>query len=194
MTEKEIRKKVKKALDDARYEHTKGVMYTAAALAMAYEYPLDKAMLAGLLHDCAKCVPNEKKIHQCEKHNIPITEVERENPTLLHAKLGAFYAQNKYGVDDPEICHAIEVHTTGAPNMNLLDKILFVADYIEPGRDRAPHLAQLRKLAFQDLDACIADILYDTLHYLAGENKKGAIDPTTKTTYEFYADKGTRRE
>ena len=191
MTEKEIRRKVKKALDHDRYEHTKGVMYTAAALAMAYDYPLDRAMLAGLLHDCAKCVPNEKKIRLCEKHNIPITDVERQNPTLLHSKLGAFFAADKYGIEDPEICHAIEVHTTGEPNMNLLDKIIFVADYIEPGRDRAPHLAELRKLAFRDLDACIADILYDTLHYLAGENKKGAIDPATQKTYEYYADKLT---
>lgn len=189
MTENKIRKKVKKSLDRDRYEHTKGVMYTAAALAMAYEYPLDKAMMAGLLHDCAKCIPNEKKITLCEKNNIPITDIERQNPTLLHAKLGAFLARSRYGIDDPEICHAIEVHTTGEPDMGLLDKIIFVADYIEPGRDRAPHLTYLRRLAFEDLDLCIAEILHDTLHYLAEDNRKGAIDPATQLTYDYYAQK-----
>ena len=68
--------------------------------------------------------------------------------------------------------------------MSLLDKIIFIADYIEPKRDKAAHLDEIRKLAFEDLDACMADILYDTLHYL--NNKKGAIDPNTQLTYEYY--------
>ncbi|MDD6504982.1 MAG: bis(5'-nucleosyl)-tetraphosphatase (symmetrical) YqeK [Lachnospiraceae bacterium] len=180
----EIRKKVKKELDKDRYEHTKGVMYTAACLAMAHEGNLEQAMLAGLLHDCAKCVPNDEKIRVCEENHIIISSVERENPTLLHAKLGALYASTKYEVTDPEIIHAIKIHTTGEPGMSLLDKIIFIADYIEPKRDKAAHLDEIRKLAFEDLDACMADILYDTLHYL--NNKKGAIDPNTQLTYEYY--------
>lgn len=180
----EIRKKVKKELDKDRYEHTKGVMYTAACLAMAHEGNMEQAMLAGLLHDCAKCVPNDEKIRICEENHIIISSVERENPTLLHAKLGALYASTKYDVTDPEIIHAIKIHTTGEPGMSLLDKIIFIADYIEPKRDKAAHLDEIRKLAFEDLDACMADILYDTLHYL--NTKKGAIDPNTQLTYEYY--------
>ena len=180
----EIRKKVKKELDKDRYEHTKGVMYTAACLAMAHEGNMEQAMLAGLLHDCAKCVPNDEKMRVCEENHIIISSVERENPTLLHAKLGALYASTKYEVTDPEIIHAIKIHTTGEPGMSLLDKIIFIADYIEPKRDKAAHLDEIRKLAFEDLDACMADILYDTLHYL--NNKKGAIDPNTQLTYEYY--------
>ncbi len=180
----EIRKKVKKELDKERYEHTKGVMYTAACLAMAHEANIEQAMLAGLLHDCAKNVPNDKKIKICEEHAILITEVERNNPTLLHAKVGALFANTIYEVTDPAILHAIKVHTTGEPDMSLLDKIIFIADYIEPKRDKAEHLDIIRKLAFEDLDACIAEILYDTLHYLS--TKTGAIDPTTQLTYEFY--------
>lgn len=180
----EIRKKVKKELDKDRYEHTKGVMYTAACLAMAHEGDMEQAMLAGLLHDCAKCVPNDEKIRICEENHIIISSVERENPTLLHAKLGALYASTKYEVTDPEIIHAIKIHTTGEPGMSLLDKIIFIADYIEPKRDKAAHLDEIRKLAFEDLDACMADILYDTLHYL--NTKKGAIDPNTQLTYEYY--------
>lgn len=180
----EIRKKVKKELDKERYEHTKGVMYTAACLAMAHEGNMEQAMLAGLLHDCAKCVPNDEKIKICEENHIMISSVERENPTLLHAKLGAFYASTKYEVTDPEVIHAIKIHTTGEPGMSLLDKIIFIADYIEPKRNKAAHLDEIRKLAFEDLDACMADILYDTLHYL--NTKKGAIDPNTQLTYEYY--------
>lgn len=71
-----------------------------------------------------------------------MTDVERENPFLLHAKLGAFLAMHKYHVEDEEIIGAILVHTTGKPGMTLLDKILYVADYIEPGRDKAPNLTK----------------------------------------------------
>ncbi len=179
-----IRKKVKKSLDHDRYEHTKGVMYTAAALAMAHGGSIDQAMLAGLLHDCAKSLSNEEKIALCEKHQVPISPVERENPTLLHAKAGAILAEEKYHITDPLVLHAIAVHTTGVPAMNLLDKIIFVADYIEPKRDMAPNLEEVRRLAFSDLDACIVHILYDTLHYL--KDRKGAIDPSTQFTYNYY--------
>ena len=180
----EIRKKLKKELDKERYEHTKGVMYTAGCLAMANEYNIEKAMLAGLLHDCAKCVPNNEKIDLCEEHHILISKVEYENPTLLHAKLGALFAEKKYEISDPEILHAIKVHTTGEPNMSLLDKIVFVADYIEPKRDKAPNLEEIRRLAFSDINQCVAKILHDTLFYLDG--KKGSIDPATQLTYECY--------
>lgn len=180
----EIKKKLKKELDKERYAHTKGVMYTAGCLAMAHEYSIEKAMLAGLLHDCAKCIPNDEKITLCKKHDILISAVEYENPSLLHAKLGAFLAKEKYGVEDAEILHAIKVHTTGEPNMNILDKIIYIADYIEPKRDQAPHLDYLRKVAYRDLDHCTAEILYDTMHYLA--SRKGAIDPTTQITYQYY--------
>ena len=180
----EIRKKLKKVQDKDRYEHTKGVMYTAGCLAMAYGYDIQKAMLAGLLHDCAKCIPNPEKLRLCEENDILVTAIERENPFLLHAKLGALLAGIEYGVTDPEILHAIKVHTTGEPDMNLLDKIIYIADYIEPNRDKAANLSHVRELAFRDLNVCMAEILHDTLVYL--KQRSGSIDPTTQMTYEFY--------
>ncbi len=180
----EIRKKLKKELDKGRYEHTKGVMYTAGCLAMAHGYSVEDAMLAGLLHDCAKCIPNDEKIALCEKYHILIRPVEYENPYLLHARLGAFLAEKNYGVSDPLILHAIKVHTTGEPDMSLLDKIIYIADYIEPGRKNAPDLERIRRIAFLDLNLCMAEILRDTLEYLSGRG--GAIDSTTQRTYEFY--------
>lgn len=181
---KKIRKKLKKDLDSARYEHTRGVMYTAGCLAMAHSASIEKAMLAGLLHDCAKCLPTEEKLKLCRKHHIPVSEIERENPGLLHAKAGMALAEDKYKIHNPEILHAIKVHTTGEPDMSTLDKIIYIADYIEPGRDQAPRLGEIRQLAFQSLDRCVAEILYDALHYLNG--RKGAVDPMTQRTYDFY--------
>ena len=147
MEVKEIKKKLKKSLDKQRYQHTLGVMYTAGCLAMANGYSIEKAMLAGLLHDCAKCLSTEKKIGLCVKKNIDITEVEISNPGLLHAKAGMVLAEEEYGIKDAQILHAIRVHTTGEADMGLLDKILFVADYIEPNRCEAPRLEEIRKLA-----------------------------------------------
>ena len=188
----EIRKKLKKVQDKDRYEHTKGVMYTAGCLAMAYGYDMQKAMLAGLLHDCAKCIPNKKKLKMCSQHHIPVSEFEQEHPFLLHAKLGAYVAKAKYDVTDENILSAITWHTTGKPEMTLLEKIVYIADYIEPKRDKAPNLAIVRKLAFQDLDECMYKILGDTLAYLE-ENPKD-IDNATKDAFLYYRDLHMKRQ
>lgn len=179
-------RKLKKELDDDRYRHTLGVMYTSAALAMCYGADLEKAQVAGLLHDCAKCIPNEKKIRLCEKHQIPVSRVEQGAPFLLHSKLGAFLAKTKYEVEDEEILQAIVWHTTGKPEMTLLEKIVFLADYIEPMRWKASNLEEIRRMAFQDLDRAVYMTLRDTLHYL--EKGTGEVDEMTRTAYDYYAD------
>ncbi len=185
----DIQKLLKNELDKERYEHTLGVMYTAGCLAMRYGADLSKAMLAGLLHDCAKCIPNDKKIKLCRKNHIELTQSELDNPSLIHAKLGAFLAKEQYHVTDDEVCHAILVHTTGAPAMSLLDKIVFMADYIEPNRYKAQNLDEIRRLAFEDLDQAVLQTLQDTLGYLNDRNEKGSIDQTTLATYEYYKNK-----
>lgn len=181
---KAFQKKLKREMDEGRYQHTLGVMYTAAALAMRYEYDIQKAQIAGLLHDCAKCIPNGKKLKLCEKYQIPVTEVENRNPFLLHAKLGSFLASHEYDVQDEEILSAILYHTTGKPDMSLLDKIVYIADYIEPRRNKAPNLTEVRKLAFLDLDAALYKILSDTLSYL--DEGPGEVDEMTVKAYEYY--------
>lgn len=173
----EIRKSLKKKLDPFRYEHTLGVAYTCQALAMRYEYDLQKAELAGLLHDCAKRFDRETMLLKCQKREIPMSEREIRDPFLLHAKLGAWYAQNKYGIEDEEILSAIACHTTGKTDMTLLDKILYVADYIEPGRYKAKELPEMRKLAFIDLDLACLSIMESILNYL--ESSNNPIDTAT---------------
>ncbi len=175
---------MKKELKSSRYIHTLGVAHQAYALAIRWNYPAITAMIAGMLHDCAKCISNEKRINVCEKNNIPITEIEYKYPHLLHGKVGAYYCKNKYDIFDEQIAHAISVHTTGCPNMNLLDKIIFVADYIEPGRDKQPRLDILRSMAYIDLDRCVYMILEDTVTYL--NESPDMVDPTTIDTYNYY--------
>lgn len=180
----ELQNNVKGHQSDARFEHTVGVMYTAAALAMRYGADMKKALVAGLLHDCAKSFPSDVMIEYCKQYTIPISDTERVNPGLLHAKLGAYLARVEYGVNDKEILDAICYHTTGRPNMTLLDKIIYVSDYMEPNRNHAPNLEGIRKLAFEDLDAALLEILKATLDYL--DRGKKAIDPMTEETYQYY--------
>ena len=181
-----IEKQLREALDEQRYEHTMGVMYTAGCMAMVHGYDVNKAMLAGLLHDCAKCMSHEERLGLCGQYHVEVTRAELENKALLHAKAGAILAKTQYEISDRDILHAIAVHTTGEPDMNVLDKIIYIADYIEPGRDKAPNLELVRVLAFQNLDICMAQILNDTLQYL--KSRGGLIDPATEQTYEFYKD------
>ena len=181
---KKIRKKMEKTLDPKRFEHTLGVAYAAAALAMCYQVDIYKAQIAGLLHDCAKCLSDEKKLSICEKHNMQITEIEQRNPFLLHAKAGSFITMNKFHIHDRDIINAILNHTTGRPDMSPLEKIIYIADYIEPGRKQAPNLTEIRRLAFKDLDLALVKILSDTLEYLKESGTE--IDPMTQKTYEYY--------
>ena len=180
----EIRKHLKKKLNPMRYEHTLGVSYTCMALAMRYSADLDQAEMAGLLHDCAKRYDDVTIIRKCQERGVELTESELRAPAVIHAKLGAWMAEHKYGITDPEILSAIACHTTGKPAMSLLDKILYVADYIEPRRDKAPNLPVLRRLAFEDLDEALYQILDSTRNYL---KKTGtAEDDTTERTWEYY--------
>jgi len=175
---------MKKELKPSRYSHTLGVANMAYSLAVRWHYPEMNAMVAGILHDCAKCISDEKRLSICQKNNIPVTEIEGKYPHLLHGKVGAYYCKSKYAIFDDEITHAIAVHTTGCPNMNLLDKIIFVADYIEPGRDKQPRLDIIRYFAFTDLDLCVYMILEDSVAYL-GQNPD-MVDPTTIDTFNYY--------
>ena len=179
-----LQKHMKEELSEDRFEHTLGVMYTAESLAMRYGVDMTKAAVAGLLHDCAKCIPNNQKLKICKKHDIEISEMEEKNPSLLHAKLGAYMAKKAYGVEDEEILSAIRWHTTGKPDMSLLDIIIYMADYIEPNRDKAPNLKEIRKLSFVNIEEALYQVLEGTLNYL--KDRQETIDPMTQISYDFY--------
>ncbi len=186
MTEelKQISRKLSKILKKDRYNHTLGVMYTAASLAMCYGADIRKAMTAGLLHDCGKYLSAEEQIRLCRKKNISLTESELEMPALVHAKLGAYLARYEYGITDPDILDAITYHTTGRPDMTLLEKIVYIADYIEPNRKEIPGLDQIRRIVFTDIDRAVCLSAGSTVRYLRNGGK--AVDPMTVNTYNFY--------
>lgn len=187
---KNIKKYIKKHLTKERYRHSLGVAYTAIALAMKYNPDtsnsdfMKKAELAGLLHDCAKNMDNDKKIHICDKNNISYSSLEAENAFLLHGKVGAYIAKTKFGIEDEDILNAIIWHTTGRPGMSILEKIIFIADYIEPSRKPLPELDYIRKLAFEDLDMAMKAILVNIIKYLQLNNKP--FDSMTQKTYDSY--------
>ncbi len=179
-----LRRKLKKRLAPLRYEHSLSVSYTCMNLAMHYGFDLYKAELAGLMHDCGKRYSDDIIWKKCLKHGLEVTEAENKARAVLHAKYGAWLAQNKYGIEDREILDAIRCHTTGKPAMNTLEKILYIADYIEPRRDKAADLPEVRRLAFEDLDRTMERILSDTMEYLT---KKGTeMDPMTAEAYHYY--------
>lgn len=176
--------RLKGKISDKRFEHSLGVEYTAACMAMVHGADVEKARLAGLLHDCAKGLPTGEKLEKARKHNLPVNKFEEKNPDMLHAKLGAFYARYKYDVTDDEVLDAIRYHTTGRPNMSLLEKIIFVADYIEPNRKMIRDMEEIRREAFQDLDQCVLHILKNTLDYLNDTTLD--MDYMTQMTYNYY--------
>lgn len=174
-------------LDDKRFWHTIGVAHTAASLAMRYNVDMDTAYVTGLLHDCAKCISDKKKLSICKKNDIPVSDTEQMNPSLLHAKVGAFLAADKYHIEDSNMLDAIKYHTTGRPGMSDLEQIIYIADYIEPGRNKAPNLDEIRHLAFVDKEKALIRILEDCLFYLKDSDQK--IDILTQQTYEYYKSK-----
>lgn len=181
---RKIRTSIEKKLDEKRFEHSLGVAFTAANLAALYgENPKD-AEIAGLLHDCAKCITDDKKISICQKHHIPVSDSELRNPYLLHAKVGGFLAMNKYQIIDKNIVNSIIYHTTGRPNMSMLEKIIYVSDFIEPSRKNLANMYEVRKLVYTDIDQALLLILEDTLQYLHATQEE--VDPLTQKTFDFY--------
>lgn len=178
-----IRDDIQSYLTNKRFLHSIRVAQCAADLAGQYCFPVHTAYIVGLLHDCAKHMSQDELIAYCKENDLPITEGEYNAPYLLHGKVGALMAKRKYNLDD-EMCHAIEVHTRGCENMNLLDKMVFTADYIESERHKDPELSFIRHMAFRDLDLCVFIILRNTLRALEAGNRP--IDNETRKTFEYY--------
>lgn len=179
----EIDKILRKKLDSKRYDHTVGVMYTAAAMCMHYDIDINKGLYAGLLHDCAKAYKAKKQYDLCKKHHIHLSKSEEDNVALVHAKLGSYLSENLYKIKDEEILSAVLYHTTGRPEMTTLEKIIYIADYIEPHR-KLPRVEALRKLAFQDLDKCMYLLTEMSIQHLETSNRE--VEKITIKTYHYY--------
>ena len=181
-----IKADLKEKLPKKRYEHTLGVAYTAAALAMCYGEDILKAELAGILHDVAKAKKSSELKDDMKGYIDPYTDgdyvalIADKAPQILHAIYAPDLAKKDYRIEDKDILSAIRWHTTGKKNMTMLEKIVFVADYIEPNRKKLPDLDSIRTLSFHDISEAVKVIAKSTIEYLGSQGMY--ID---KFTYEL---------
>ncbi len=155
-------------LPPQRVYHSRCVAQAAKALALQYGADAEKAYEAGLLHDCAKCMPFEQKQSLCAQYGKPFGEAERAAPQVCHAFAGEAYLALECGITDPEILSAVRWHTTGHAGMTLLEEVVFVADLVSDDRDY-PDVARTRALAAQNLHAASIYILEYVFIKLAGK-------------------------
>jgi len=181
-----IKEKLQSALSIERYIHTLGVAEEAKKLAANYgdNELVVKAELAGLLHDCAKDFPADMKKRFCKEYHVPIDEIMKKQIDLVHPFLGAEVARREYDVNDKDILEAIKWHTTGKADMSVLEKIIFIADYIEPSREPFEGLDNARKLSYESLDKAMANILENTIEYVKKRNR--TLHPYSVEALNYY--------
>jgi predicted HD superfamily hydrolase involved in NAD metabolism len=177
----EIASFVKNRINEKRFEHSLNTANEAAALARMYGADENKAYLAGLLHDVAKGLPASALESIAAESGVEIDEYESSNPELIHGKIGAAIVSRELGINDEEILSAIRWHTTGHKNMSLLEKIIYLADIIEPGRN-FPETDALRLLAHKDIDEAMLKGLEHVMEFV---NKKGlTLHPNSVEAFE----------
>ena len=166
-----LRAKVMPYLTEKRIAHVLGCENEAVSLANRWGEDPERAAVAGILHDITKKLSAEEQLKLCEKYGIINDAAEVANPKLLHAKTGAAFARELFGIED-DIYGAIRWHTTGKPDMTLLEKIIYLADFVEPTRD-FPGVEELRELCFEDIDAAMAKGLEMSLEFI----RSGGAEP-----------------
>lgn len=166
----DIRRYIEANLKPDRYTHSLKVMETAEKLAVRYGVDTKEASLAGLLHDCGKHLSKDELITLLEKDGQILTFAEKAEPILLHGRAGAILAKERFGIANEAVLSAIATHTTGKVGMTMLGRIIYVADFIEPGR-RGNWVEKLRVAAFNDLDACLVLCADCTITQLIKEGK-----------------------
>ncbi|NLY50100.1 MAG: HD domain-containing protein [Firmicutes bacterium] len=153
------------ALTPQRLRHSYGVAETGVHLALRWGASAEQARVAGLLHDCAKGLDQDKLLQWALAFGILSDDSERVYPDLLHAPVGAVLAWKVYGVTDQAILSAIRLHTQGGENMSILERIIYLADYIEPGRI-FPGVEKVRALAYRDLNQAVLTAMEGTMRHV----------------------------
>lgn len=179
MNREEALRLVKEQITEQRYQHTLGVMETSITLAERYGGDPKKAELAAIFHDYAKFRPKDEMKEIILAQKMP-ADLLAYNSELWHAPVGAYLVEKEAGITDPEILDAIRYHTSGRVKMPLLDKIVFLADYIEPGRS-FPGVDEVRDTAKENLELAVIDALRNTILFLLKRNQ--AVYPDTFHTY-----------
>jgi predicted HD superfamily hydrolase involved in NAD metabolism len=177
--------KLAKTLDSERYKHCLRAEKIALALAKKYRVNKAKTSLAALLHDCARRYDRPALLRKARQLDLTIDPIRRFEPKLFHGEIGAIMARREFGVKSKEIQRAISRHTTGAPGMTALEKVIYLADHIEEGRD-FPGVGRLRKLAFDDMDRAIFESTSAMIGFLL-ERGLPVYPPTVETRNYFLA-------
>lgn len=183
LTSDEIIAKEKSNMDEKRFKHCIGVSQTSRKLAKLNNYDPDKAALAGFIHDYAKQIAPERFIKVIKEQNFD-PNLLNYNRAIWHGIVGAYFIEKELKITDPEILTAIRRHTTADVEMTTLDKIVFVADFIEPGRDFSG-VEEARKIAYANLDDGVGFELAHTLDFLITNRKK--IYPKTFAAYNKWS-------
>ncbi|MFZ5969528.1 MAG: bis(5'-nucleosyl)-tetraphosphatase (symmetrical) YqeK [Bacillota bacterium] len=169
-------------LKEKRFLHSLGVQKTAIQLARKYGACEVKAGVAGLVHDCAKNLSNEELLNYAERFDIILDDVTKSEVQLLHGKVGARIAQIEFEIEDEEILDAIRYHTTGRNHMTLLDKVIYLADFIEPSRN-FNEIDLLRTAALSNIDKATLMAIEMTIAYVIG--KRSLLHPDTVYARNF---------
>lgn len=183
--EEQIIEYLKEKLKKSRYEHSLSVRDTAIKMAKIYNADAKKAGTAGLVHDCAKYMSNGQILSIAEQNGMEVDEVARANPQLLHGSIAAVIAKNIMGICDEDILSAVKYHTTGKKNMNILEKIVYISDYIEPLRD-FPGVEELREKALTDLNGALLDAFNNTIKVVISRNQLLHLNTIQGRNYLIY--------
>lgn len=152
-----------------RFIHTLGVVETAAKMARHHGVDPVDTMIAAALHDYAKNLSADELLNYAQEHNLPLDDVTKQSVELLHGFVGADMVKDIFIIENPDILNAIRYHTVGRKGMSLMEKIVYLADAIEPGRSEYPELSRLRQFAYEDLDAGVFVSVKETLAYVLGK-------------------------
>ena len=182
MTYEQYEQEVKRHLTQGRFYHSQCVAAEAEKLARRYGADPEKARLCGILHDVMKDTQPQEQLKILEKSGIILTVAQRRNRKLWHALSGAAYLRDALGIADQEILGAVECHTSGKGGMSLLDKVLFVADYISADRDY-PGVEELRVTAYRSLEEAMVEGIRFTVDELMGQEL-----PVAAESIEAYND------
>ncbi len=180
MTFEQYRREIEETLSPYRAHHSVCVAQEAVKLAKCYGADVQKAETAGILHDSTKEMPPEIQLQMIEDFGIILSQVEQRSHKLLHAISGAVAAQTRFGVVDREILDAIRYHTTARANMSLLEKVIYLADFVSADRDYEG-VEKLRVRAYQDLNGTLIECLAYTICELS--EKQHLIHPDTFEAY-----------
>ena len=178
-------------LDEERFIHSLNVASAAEELAVLFDADRKKAYIAGLLHDCTKNETREMQLKYFSDNDIILSQVERNNPKLWHAMTAPLYAKNVLGIEDEEMLLSLRFHTTGRSGMGLMEKIIYIADYISAERDY-PDVGVMRRLSAISLDKAA---LYSLKYSLSSLSKRELlIHPDSLSFYNELILNGTKTE